>query len=100
MGMERLEASDKKILFTLSQHKFSLNKREIANISLLNENTVHSSIIRLQKHNLIISEHVPLRSTCKIKITPLGNIISGYVEKIFLSESKIEQILLKEIHAT
>ncbi len=93
VGMGGLEQSDKKILLVLSQLNESVNKRELAKLSSLHENTVHASIHRLKSFELIFSSNRLNLSPHIIQISPFGKIIAKRLEFIHEQEYRIEGIL-------
>lgn len=88
-----LEESDKKILLVLSTLNKNANKRELAHLSSLNENTVHASIHRLELIELISCSIISNRSPHKIRISPFGKTIAERLELIHEQEYEIEELL-------
>lgn len=92
-----LEHSDTKILFILSRTEDYVNKRQLAKLANLNENTVHASITRLEKMKLVSRKRGPLRSANRIKINPSGVVVAELVVNININEKKIVDFLNKVI---
>ena len=88
-----MENSDKKILIALSRIDDYVNKRQIAQITSLNENTVHTAISRLMKNDLVSNSPSPPHYVNKLRITEPGFEIAQVLELISRHENKIEKML-------
>lgn len=88
-----MESSDKKILIALSSIDDYVNKRQIARMTSLNENTVHAAISRLKKNGLVSNFPSPPHYVNKLKITEPGLKIAQVLELISGHENKIEKML-------
>ncbi len=93
LGMGGLEQLDKRILLILSQLDVSVSKRELAELSSLDENTVHTSIQRLKSFELIFNSNRSNLHPHTIQISPFGEIIAKRLEFINDQEYAITGIL-------
>ncbi len=88
-----LEKSDAKILIVLSQVDGFLNKRQLAKLTNLNENTVHAAIGRLDKNKLITRKQSLPRSANNLRINLNGMVVTKFLTEINIQEEKIENLL-------
>ena len=88
-----LEKSDAKILIVLSQVDGFLNKRQLAKLTNLNENTVHAAIGRLDKIKLITRKQSLPRSANNLRINLNGMVVTKFLTEINIQEEKIENLL-------